>query len=426
MNHEKRLQLIWKYGNLAGNLFRTTCGLNLELIHPGELNVHAGPDFFNARIKLEQIIWAGNVEVHRRASDWNRHGHHLDPAYDNVILHVVCLDDASTKNSRGRLIPMLKISPSPSQLSRVEQMYGNAQGIPCQGKVHPLKESCLTSCLRFYCIERLEQKIKHVSHIMSLNETNREKALFIAMASGFGLPVNSLPFELMAMRIPQGLLMEIKDSLPDVEALLLGHSGLLLSSKDQGAYASSMHRRYADLKKEVPGEALPPHLWKFLRIRPASFPTLRLSQFASLIHAHLPLTEHFLGFHSITEIDKSFQLSASAYWNTHYVFGKRSPHSVKHMGQQSFLNILINVLLPFRATIRKADHAEHNLSGELEILRNLKPESNHVIKKWINFGIKPCNALESQALIQLYNAYCKQKRCRECQILMMNRCKSYE
>jgi len=426
MNHEEGLQLIWKHQLLSGSSLETTCGLKVEVIHPGELNFHAGPDFFNARIRLGQMVWAGNVEVHHHASEWKLHGHHQDPAYDNVILHVISHDDMQIKNSRDRPIPSLKIRPSESLFSFVEKLSRNADGIPCQGRADDLGETGMKPCFNILYAERLDQKIKHFSRILTRNGHNREKALFLAMASGFGLPVNSLPFEMMASGIPLNLLYEIKDSLPDVEAILFGHSGLLHSSRDQGVYASSLWNRYADLKKELPGHSLPSHLWKFLRIRPASFPTLRLSQFASLIHSHFPLNDHFLKFNSIRELEQSFQLSASEYWNTHYVFGKSSPYCIKKMGRQSILKLVINVIVPFLASIQKTEAEEYDMAGEMEILPKLMAESNHIIKKWIKFGINPCNAFESQALIQLYKAYCKQKRCFDCQILMLNRSNLHE
>ncbi len=420
MTAELDIQYIWKHGLYSGKLLSTTSGQFLEILHPGEQNFHAGPDFFNARIRLGPLVWAGNVEVHLFASHWNMHGHHLDPAYDNVILHVIHFFDREIKNSKGRTIPSLIIDPFTLSASRIEGLSKNANWLHCHNFIGEISEKSLKRWFRHLYKERLEQKVRHINNIIDKYRDNKEKALLMAMASGFGLPINSLPFEMMVSGIPVSLLGEIKESLPDVEALLFGQSGFLQTPLNEGPYTLSLFKGYTHLKKAVSSNPLPPHLWKFLRIRPASFPTLRLSQFACLIHKHFPLYENFIESKSILEIGQKLQLESSSYWNTHYTFGKPSPYSVKRMGKPSILNLSINVLIPFMRAIYKRDPEKYAWSKQSEIPHKLTAESNHIIKKWSIFGIEPCNAAESQALIQLYNAYCKRKRCPDCQIWKMN------
>jgi hypothetical protein len=411
MTTEAYIQYIWQHSLYSEKSLRTTCGQDLEILNPGEHNTHAGPDFFNARIRLDHMVWAGNVEVHLFASQWNIHGHHRNPAYDNVILHVVHHFDLHIKNSKGRCIPSLIINPFSLPASNLENPGISENWLHCHPHIGDISAMALNPWFRQLYHERLNQKVNHINHIINRFPGNREKALLVALASGFGLPINRLPFEMLASGIPLSLLKEIKDCLPNVEALLFGQSGLLHANSIQGSYASSLKQRYAHLKKAVASNPLPPHLWKFLRIRPASFPTLRLSQFASLIHMHFPLYENLMNSHTIFELEPKLYLESSSYWNTHYIFGKSSPYLIKKMGKQSILHLCINVFIPFMGAIHRPE--------DIEILYKLTAESNHIIKKWSNFGIIPNNALESQALIQLYNAYCKQKRCVDCQIGQM-------
>lgn len=416
MTGEAQIQFIWKHRLFSGKALRTTCGKALEVLSPGEENFHAGPDFFNARIRLDQLIWAGNVEVHVHASHWNIHGHHLDPAYDNVILHVIQHYDLEVKNNKGRSIPSLTIDPLSFPLSPRKNVSLNENWLFCQNQIGNLNTKARALWYRRMYNERLNLKIHHFTHLMERYPYSREKALFVAMASGFGLPINKLPFELMANGIPLSLLDEIKDSLPDLEALLFGQSGLLQAPRNKGPYTSSLLHRYSRFNKGISLTPVPDHLWKFLRIRPASFPTLRLSQFAQLIHLHFPFYEKFIRFNSVLDAEQWLDLQSSSFWNTHYTFKKPSPFSVKKMGPQTILNLSVNVLIPFMAAIQKTDPLYHSFFDPEKYLNKLKAESNHITRKWITFGIAPGNAFESQALIQLYSAYCKQKRCIDCQI----------
>lgn len=426
MNREETLHLIWQHRLFSVNSLKTKCGLNLKVIHPGERNRDAGPDFFNARIKIGELVWAGNVEVHLLASHWNQHGHHLDPAYDNVILHVMHRCDQDVKNSQGRSIPSLVIDPDHIPTAHLKTLSKSTNWLLCQNYLSDLQESYLKRWLESLYQARMDGKIQLITHLMQRYPDNREKAFMISLASGFGLPINSLPFEMMTSGIPLALLREIKDSLPDLEALLFGHSGLLHDALIHDSYPLALWQRYQYLKKEVPATPLPSHLWKFLRIRPASFPTLRLSMFASLIHSDFPLYENLMNFKSIAEIEGKLHLASSSYWNSHYIFGTSSPHLVKKLGNESILHLFINVIIPFWGADQKKDPGSHDPMNSNRILLKLKAESNHIIKKWSKFGLNPGNAFESQALLHLYNTYCKQKRCKDCQIGKMNPNRKHE
>lgn len=416
MLQEKLLHYVWKNGLFSGKTFRIREGVELEILLPGEENPHAGPDFFNARLRLGRLIWAGNVEIHRSASDWNKHGHHLDPAYDNVILHVIQYEDAIIRNSQGRLIHAFVVEPTDSLLERVRELRKKERWIPCCNYVGMVPEHVLKPWLHTLYSERLELKTAYLSTLLERCGGDRERALYLAMAAGFGLPVNNLPFEILAAGVPFPLLLEIKGNLNNLEALLFGHSGLLHLAENEDLYIHSLRQRYNLLKKEIPVKQMSAYLWKFLRIRPAAFPTIRLSQFASLIHSHFPMEADSLRTKSISDIERSLKVSASAYWNTHYTFGKSAPFSVKRLGQLGISQMLINVILPYIHLLHRLECKNRSPSPVQDIIHKLNAELNYITKNWSKFGLNPGNAAESQAMIQLYTGYCLKKGCSECQI----------
>lgn len=264
--------------------------------------------------------------------------------------------------------------------------------------------------------ERMELKTGRISRLLLKKNRGWEETFYMALASGYGLPINTLPFEMMVSGIPLQVLLEFRDSITDLEAILFGQAGFLHPDNQHGPYTSDLLDKHREKKALFTSGPVPQHLWKFLRLRPASFPTLRISQFAALVHHRFPLMETILSTQSMVEIDQLLRVQASEYWNNHYVFGKCSPASAKHMGHQSIRTLIINVIVPFLFTFGRLEHKTTCTNGALDILSQLEAESNHIIKNWTDFGLRPHNAFESQALIQLHNAYCKQKRCLDCQI----------
>jgi len=416
MAAENFIQFIWKHRLYSGKSLYTTCGQNLEVAYPGEQNLHAGPDFFNARIKLDQMIWAGNVEVHRRASDWYKHGHHLDPAYNNVILHVVGEYDTDVTNSLGRRIQTVVPEYHENLIQRYKVLKGSESWLPCTGYIKGVPIQKLNHWLSVLQAERIVQKGQRIEQILLDSNLSLDEALYMALAPGYGIPVNILPFELLAKRVPFSVLIEFRDSLWDLEAILFGHSGLLFPARTLGPYPMSLWNRYREHNALSIEKPIPRHMWKFLRLRPPSFPTLRISQFASLIHHRFPLAERILGTASLSEMEQILRAGASEYWTTHYLFGKSSPPLPKFPGEQFIATLLINVIVPFLFSLDKNRKRSSAGIRAGEILLQLKAESNQIIRKWGSIGIQANSANESQALLQLYNVYCKQKRCFDCQI----------
>ncbi|MFH0759047.1 MAG: DUF2851 family protein [Bacteroidota bacterium] len=416
MSGEAFLQFIWKYRLFNQQDVKTTCGRSLSVIAPGEMNMHAGPDFFNAKIRIDAIIWAGNVEIHLRASDWDKHGHQHDPAYNNVILHVVTDDDRPVLNHRGKRIPTL-IPDYPQALhSRYQALLTADSWLPCHSFIHHASTVVIRKWLTTLQSERLVQKSLMISKQIDRNGPDWDISLYKILASGFGLPINSLPFEMTAAGIPYELLIGCRDSVADLEGILFGHAGLLNCVIPQGPYASDLSRRHRHYLKKLSGPTVNRHLWKFLRLRPASFPTLRISQFASLVNLRFPLLQTLLDTSSLAGVEQLLKVCASEYWNTHYTMGKDSSEIPKYLGHESIRTLILNAIVPFLFTLGNRKHHIHAINLGTSLLSELEAESNSITKKWINFGLVPKGAFESQALIQLHNAYCKQKRCLECQI----------
>lgn len=416
MAHEEFLHFIWKNRLFENKNLKTTCGKPVEILRTGEPNFHAGPDFFNARIRIDGIVWAGNVEIHVRASDWNRHGHHLDPSFNNVILHVVRDHDCDITNQLQRRIHTLLLRYPVSLESRYQMLKISDQWLPCAYFIRHVPSHYLRQWLGDLHTERMEIKTGRILNIFHQCAQNWEETFYMALASGYGLPINSLPFEMVASSVPLWLLTNHRDSQTDLEAILFGQAGFPGGSGKEGPYLATLREKHRVIMDGSPGKPVSEHLWKFLRLRPASFPTLRISQFASLVRQHFPMLDKVLSCKSVAEMEQILRTGASDYWNTHYLFGKSSPASVKYLGQQAVRTLIINALVPFLMAYGRLQHQQDCMEFAREIIISLEAESNEIIKNWSIFGFKPLNALESQALIQLHNCYCRQRRCLECQI----------
>lgn len=416
MASEGLIQFIWKHSLYKGKSLYTACGQKLKVLDPGEQNPHAGPDFFNARIRLDQMIWAGNVEIHRCASDWYKHGHHLDPVYNNVILHVVLKYDTDVTNSQGRRIETMQLHYHENLIRQYSILKRSESWLPCGDYIQAVPAKILKHWLRSLCADRISRKNHSMEQIFCDSGLDLDKALYRALAQGYGIPVNTLPFELLVKKVPLSALYEHRDSVNDLEAILFGHSGLLFPARQLGTYPSNLWNRYMELKDLLTDKPVPHHMWRFLRLRPPSFPTLRISQFASLISQRSPLAESIFQSASMSEMEQIFRSCASEYWTSHYLFGLASSPMPKYPGEQFVSTLIINVIVPFLNALEKFKGRSCSGIRAGEIMDNLKAESNQIIKKWRIFGVRAENAKESQALLQLYHVFCKQKRCLDCQI----------
>jgi len=416
MVNEEFLQFIWGRRLFDHHNLKSTCGRSLEILGTGEPNMHAGPDYFNARIRIDGIVWAGNVEIHVCSSDWSRHRHQSDPAFANVILHVVRVCDRDAFNCYGRRIQTLVIRYPPGLEMRYRMLRMSDMWLPCSQFIRHLPASYLRQWLRHLQSERAAGKSARIRNAHIKNERDWQKTLYQALASGYGLPINRVPFEMAIATIPLHLLLEYKHSRTSLEAILYGQSGFPGICGKEGPYVTTLRNRHLALLDHFSGHPVPAHFWKFLRLRPASFPTLRISQFASLVHQHFPLLNRVVSCRSLTELEKILRTNASEYWNTHYLFGRSSPGSAKYLGTQASRTVIINSLVPFYEAYGRMQHSSAHIDFAAGIMEELRAETNDIVKKWTFFGFTPSGAKESQALIQLYNSYCRERRCLECHI----------
>ncbi len=400
---EDFLHFIWKHKLFKQDKLYSTTKETVEVISVGTHNSDAGADFLNAKIKIDGILWAGDVEIHLRASDWARHIHHEDKAYDTVILHVVLIDDVPVRRSNKQQIPTLILDFDKALEKGYNDLMISSDWVPCCRHIHLIDDFHIQHLLGRLAIERLEGKTEHIRSILTYSRGDWYEAFYQLLFRAFGFKINSLPFELLAKSIPFQVIEKHKNSLPQLEALLFGQSGLIISSTDD-EYINTLRREYVFLKTKFSLQPIETHLWKFLRLRPSNFPTIRIAQLAQLLHSSVHLTEEILKEEDIQTIIKKFEVQASGYWGC------------KRLGIESIQTLLINMAVPFVFSYGKSHNNWHICEKALRWLEELSAEDNHIIRGWSSLGLKPKNAFYSQALLQLKTMYCDKKRCLNCAI----------
>ncbi len=352
---EEFLQYIWENRLFHSENVITTTGEIVEIIKAGKRNTDSGPDFFNARIKIADTIWAGNIEIHKKSSDWQKHNHHTDKAYDNVILHVVEIDDSPVKRSNNKLVPTLLLK-YPEQLQTNYQNLLNAKTwIACQNQFHKVDPVILQLGFNRLMIERLENKTDEILERLKQNKNDWNETFYQVLAKMFGFKVNAVPFELLAKSLPLQIMAKHKNNLPQLEALLFGNSGLLNNQLLGDNYYLQLRNEYSFLFKKYRLKGIESHLWKFMRLRPGNFPTIRISQLAALIHRSHGLFSKIIEIENIDKLKELFKVQASKYWNAHYNFNKESKrNSKKELGETSINTLIINVVIPFLFVLVKS------------------------------------------------------------------------
>lgn len=413
--NEALLQFIWQYSLYQPLALETVAGEQLTIIHCGKLNRDAGPDFLEAKIKVGNTILVGNIEIHIKSSDWLKHGHQHDAAYKNLILHVVYENDAPEV---AGTTPVLVIKPRIGQhiIARYAGLMQAPQKLPCAGRHETVKSITKESWLNRLLAERWEQKLADWNVLLTNSADDWRNLLYWRMAANFGFKTNATPFLLLAQSLPLNIPTKHKENLMQVEALLFGQAGMLEDDfKDE--YPRELQREYDYLRKKYKLKPIAAHLWKFLRMRPANFPTIRIAQFAALIHKSLHLFSQIIETHSVKEIQPLLDVTASSYWDTHFQFdGEETRKSPKSLGKTSVQNIVINTIAPIQF-LYAAKQDTHKLQEQaLQLLEAVPAEQNNITGLWAENGWEPINAGQSQALIQLYNNYCSRKRCLECTI----------
>ncbi|HHH50086.1 MAG TPA: DUF2851 family protein [Saprospiraceae bacterium] len=414
---EDFLHYLWRLKKFDFTKLQTTAGEKIQIQQTGTLNHNAGPDFINAKIQIGDTLWAGNVEMHLKSSEWLLHNHQKDKAYNNVILHVVLEEDQTIKRQTGEKIPCLELKKRvPQKLSAIyKKLIHNEYWIPCQHQLHEVKKITRELWLDRLMIERLEEKTQAIAQRFEANKQNWEETFYQMLSRNFGVKVNAEAFELLAKSVSILSLAKHKNNLFQLEALLFGQAGLL-DEDFKEEYPQKLKTEYTHLRKKFNLTPIHATHWKFLRLRPANFPTVRIAQLAMLIFQSSHLFSKILAIQNVKEVENMFELSISNYWQTHYVFDKKSIKRKKTLGKNTIHLFVINTIVPFLFFYGNKKGDEKFKDKAMQLLAELPAEKNSIIKKWEELGIHPKSAYQSQALLQLKNNYCQQKKCLNCSI----------
>lgn len=411
---EALFQFIWQHALFNGTNLTTTENERVTIVTQGKLNTDSGPDFLEARIKIGDTTLVGNIELHIKASDWLLHRHQHDAAYRNIILHVVLENDIPKVVNAPVLVLKEQINPN------IERHYltlmQNSAALPCAGQFESVKEITKENWLARLLAERWEQKLQDWNVLLENSFEDWKNLLYWRMAANFGFKTNAVPFLLLAKSLPLNILSRHRDNLLQVEALLFGQAGMLNDNFDE-TYAERLQQEYIYLRKKYQLTPIDTHLWKFLRMRPANFPTVRIAQFAALIYTSEHLFSKILETHHFYEIEPLLQVVASEYWDSHFKFGEaHSQPAPKSLGKDSIENIIINTIAPIQFLFATRQGTSVLREQSIDLLESVPAEKNKITTMWAGFGWKPVNASQSQALIQLYNNYCTQHQCLKCAI----------
>jgi hypothetical protein len=398
--NEDFLHYLWKFRLLEGEL-KTTEDERITIIDPGILNRDAGPDFFNARLRIDNTLWAGNIEVHVHASDWVRHGHQYDERYQNIIMHIVYEEDTAIYLENGHLLTTLVIKGlfKEGLFESFRHYMRRKSWIPCEkllsgGLLHQMRP-----WIRHLLAERLNEKATAIERTLILNGFDWEQSIY----------------QLLAKSLPVQILARHRHNLFELEALLFGQAGFL-GQNFSDEYHRKLKDQYLLFQKRYALFPMEAHLWNFLRLRPANFPTVRIAQFAFLLGQSASLFELVMGTGKLESLEEKLKTGTSVYWHTHFTFDKPSPKSIKKLGASSIHLIIINTIVPFYYVYGMIKDKPAVTRKSMQFLKALPPERNHKIIRWESLDAPIKSAYESQAFLQLKNAWCDKKRCLECRI----------
>lgn len=411
---EELFQYIWKLRLFTQTGLTTLDGLPLQILHTGIHNNNAGPDFTAARIRIGDTLWAGNVELHLKTSDWYRHGHQHNQQYDNVVLHVVFQNDMQELTTDG--IPCLELQQQVPKmvLDRFARLNESAAFIPCGKSAGNVPYLVWEKWKERLLAERLERRADRFQSWLLCNRYNWEEVCYWALAESIGLPVNREAFLQLAQSLPYNLVLRHQHSIFHLEALLFGQAGML-EQVFREEYPVRLQQEYNYMKHKYRLQPLSGHLWKWLRMRPSSFPTIRIASLAGLLHKGSHLFSRILETDHLAGFEQLISIQPSLYWQQHYRFdvpiGK-----ARFPGQKALHSILINAVLPLLYMYGREKRQYRYQERAVDLLNMIPAESNHVISGWQELNVEVKTAHDSQALLELKHSYCNEKRCLECAV----------
>ncbi|MCM1348792.1 MAG: DUF2851 family protein [Firmicutes bacterium] len=415
---ERLMQYVWQHRLWLQHNMATVDGKRVNIIDPGTLNTGSGPDFFNAKIIIDGHLWAGDVEIHVKASDWHRHGHDGNPAYDSVILHVVDRDDTIIHRINGEPIPQMRMPCEPSLHQHYSQLVGRSDiALPCSGYIADISPLHLGSWIDSLAFERLYNKAEHIDQLRERFCGDWESTAYVTLARSLGFGINGDPFERLALSLPLIFIGKHADSLTSIEALLFGQSGLIDSNmKVFGDYVERLRREYEFLAHKFGLRRPEGLLWKMARMRPANFPHRRIATLAAMLAGGFRMMSRILEVASLDDAVNLFSPQLSTYWDNHYNFGPGTGGKTSPLSRSSVAGLTINAVIPLQLAYALHHGHEDMTDRCINLLQSLPPERNTIVEMFVRAGIKAPDSFTTQALIQLRRNYCEQHKCLFCRI----------
>ena len=414
---EKLMQYVWKHRLWRSEDMVTNTGKKVRVVDPGLLNTDAGPDFFNAKIEIDGHMWVGNVEMHYRATDWKRHHHDSDKAYDSVILHVVAKDDAPVRRTNGELIPQLVLEVSPQFNADYASLVGATIEVPCAEKIKQVPHLTIVEWVEGLAFERLHGKVERIHQLLDSFNGSWEDVCYVTLARNFGFGINNDAFERLARRTPLRLLGKHSDSVLQIEALLFGQAGMLDAQKPgMDSYYNQLCTEYAFLSNKFQLTPMEKESWKLFRIRPQNFPYRRIAMLAQFIEGGFRMMNRILDAEGEKEMRALFEVELSGYWTKHYTFGKPNERATATLSRSSIDIILINTVAPLLYAYGELTGNYEMTDKAIKLLEDLRAENNSIVSHFVAYGIDCPDALTSQALVQLKREYCDARKCIYCKI----------
>lgn len=422
---EQLLHYVWRHKMFPLQEMHTTDGKLVEVIDPGLHNRNAGPDFFNAKVKIDGTLWVGNVEIHDRSHDWYVHGHDHDSAYNNVVLHVAGVVDDNVITSDGKFLPQLQLDVPKEINDHYKELLETDQYPPCYKIIPDLTKLTIHSWMSALQTERLEQKTEAIKARVDRNNGSWEDGYFTTLARNYGFGINGDAFEMWANTLPLKAVDHHRDDVFQIEAIFMGQAGLLelntIPSQYQRdalneGYFAKLRNEYQYLAHKFSMKPMDATMWRFLRLRPQNFPHIRISQLANLYYSRRAGLSSLVECTTIEQLKAVLATSVTPYWETHYTFGSTSCRNDKNLSPASLNLLMINTAIPMLFAYGKHKSDEALCDRAFDLLEQLKAENNHITRLWQQCGLTAQNAGDSQALIQLKKEYCDKKDCLKCRI----------
>lgn len=416
---EALLHYIWQFQYFSIHNLSTSEGERIHIYHQGFRNQHAGPDFSNARIRIGEIEWIGNVEIHINSSGWLDHKHDKDPAYENVILHVVWKEDKPIGRIDQSKVPTLELHQRVdlSLMDRYNRLMLNPETIPCSASVSKINSITRISMMEKALLSRLESKSGQIYKILESNNNDWEETCYQLLCKNFGFKVNGDAFYNLALTLPYKFIMKHADNQLQIEALIFGQAGLL-DEDHEDTYLKLLQREYKLLSNKfgIREKKLNKVQLRFLRLRPANFPTIRLAQLACLLFREQNIFSKFINIESYKDLFKLLKTTQSEYWLHHYLFNRYIEDKIPGLGKMSIDNIIINTVVPLMVAYGRSRDEQHVVDKAVMILQRTESENNIVIKGWRSLGFRSTSAFDSQGLLEMHNNYCLRRKCLDCTI----------